>query len=398
MVSPAQLCIYCKGSRNLCGMNRCPLLERIKVQNKIKKVSEKFFGPSPSIFVGRAGYPKVFVGPLGVLEPEAGEDPSSWFGKSYDEIIEKRSMVLRSKYRISIRSKSKFVEDNQLLALAKKSTDVEMEFKGKPVYRMSFSDIVQPVGPSVSLKKMKIAENVKVPPSVEKVVSDELKADESVSILYRRDIDVYKLATILSSGALGLEENKKMVPTRWSITAVDDMVAKNLLKKMREFPELNEYRVYMSEFLHNKFVILLMPGCWEFENFEAWAPGSFWSFNLKKTEIIEEHEPFQGRWTYAKQGGGYYASRFGVVEGLYRMKRQARVVVFREVYEGYVIPVGVWEVRENVRNAMRSGHENFSTLKEALDYIRPKLRISMDEYVKRSRILGQKRLGDFIHR
>jgi len=202
MVSPAQLCIYCKGSRNLCGLGRCPLLERIKVEKRINKISEKFFGPSPSIFVGRVGYPKVFVGPLGRLDgSRLGEEPSSWFGKSYEEIIEKRSMVLRSKYRVSVFSRSsKFVEDTQLLAMAKTPPDVEMELKGKPVYRMSFSDIVQPMGPSVAVKNVKIVENVKVLPVVERVANDELRAEDSIFRLYKKHIDVYKLSAILSSG------------------------------------------------------------------------------------------------------------------------------------------------------------------------------------------------------
>lgn len=397
MVSPAQLCIYCKGSRNLCGLGKCPLYDKIKMKQSMKKLDgNKFFGPSHSIFVGHAFYPNVYVGPLGNFgSSELGNEPSSWFGQDYDKIIEKRSTVLRTKYKQSVYSKSRFIEENQLLAMAKKPANVEMNFNGKPVYKMSFSDIVQPMGPSVSVKNIKIVENIKIARSIDKIVNDELKANDATFILYNKKVDVYKLTNILSSGALGLEKNRKMVPTRWSITSIDDLIGKNLMKRIRTFPSINEYRVYTSEFLHNRFVILLMPGNWEFENFEAWAPGSFWSFNLKKTEIIEEHEPFKGRWRYASQGGGYYASRLGVVEGLHRMKRQARVVVFREIYEGYVIPVGVWEVRENARHAM-SGHcQKFSTLKEALDYIRPKLRISLEEYKKRSKILKQKRLGDF---
>ena len=140
-----------------------------------------------------------------------------------------------------------------------------------------------------------------------------------------------------------------------------------------------------------------MPGSWEFENFEAWAPGSFWSQNIKKTEITEEYEPFGGRTKYAdKQVGGYYATRFGIVESLQKMKRQARVVVFREIYEGYMVPVGVWQVRENIRNAMKSSYKKFPTKKEALNYIKAKLRTSLDEYLKKSRILKQKRLADFF--
>lgn len=398
MVSTARLCIYCKGGRNLCGLGKCPLLDKVRMEQKIGEIPEKgFFGPSPSIFVGRIGYPNIMIGPMGDMGSSLEENPSTWFGKSYDEIIEKRSFVLRSKYKQNIFSRSRFVEENQLLAMSEKPTDVEMDFKGRPVYRMSFSDIVQPIGPSVSVKGVRIVENVKVPRIVEKVVMDEMKANDSAFTLYSKDVDVYKLSAILSSGALGLERSRKMVPTRWSITAMDDMIAKRLMEDVRNFPQLKEYQVYESEFLNNRFVVLLIPGSWEFENFEAWKPGSFWSFSLKKTEIVEEYEPFHGRSAYAdKQAGGYYAARLGVVEALHAMRRQARVVSFREVYEGYVIPVGVWQVRENVRNAIKSGCRKFATLKEALDHTRNRLKIPLDEYMKKSAVLRQKRLGDFI--
>jgi hypothetical protein len=368
------------------------------MEQKMKEIPEDgFFGPSPSIFVGRFGYPNIFVGPMGDMGSTLNENPGSWFGRSYEEIIEKRSFVLRSKYRQSVHSRSRFSEENKLLAMAKRPTDVEMDFKGKPVYRMSFSDMVRPMGPSVSIKKMRIAENVRVPVKIEKIVSDEIKANDAARILYKKNVDIYKLTTILSSGALGLEKNRKMVPTRWSITAMDDIIAKNLMKSVRTFPSVNEFQVYFSEFLNNRFLVLLMPGNWEFENFEAWKPGSFWSFNLKKTEIVEEYEPFRGRTKYAdRQTGGYYAARLGVVERLHAIKRQARIVSFREVYEGYVVPVGVWQVRENVRNAMKSGCRKFATLKEALDYIRPRLKIPLEEYRKKSQILRQRRLEDFF--
>ena len=116
----------------------------------------------------------------------------------------------------------------------------------------------------------------------------------------------------------------------------------------------------------------------------------------KRQEIIEEYEPFKGRASYAeKQGGGYYASRMSVVQALDRMRRQARVVVFREVYEGYVIPVGVWLVRETAKQAFMGKPAVFGTKREALNYIDSRLRLPISEYLRRSRILRQKRLSDF---
>lgn len=398
MVSPANLCIICKGSRALCGRERCPLLARFRVEPKIeKRVSKDFFGPSMNVFVGRIGYPRVSIGPLTAIELKARLDsPGSWFGMDYGDIIELQSLLLRSKLRQDVHSRSRFVEETQELALASKPTDVEMRFRKKPVYRMSFSDMYQPMGPSAALEKMRITENPKISRRVEKIVRDEIKANEAGFLLYKTGQDVYRISSILSSGIMGLERNKKLVPTRWSITATDDIVFKSIVSGVKDFPSVNDYLVYSSNYLDNHFEILLMPGNWEYENFEAWAPGSMWSFNLKKTEIIEEYESFRGRTAYAdKEGGGYYAARLAVIEALWGMRRQARVVVFREIYEGYTVPLGVWQVRENARNAFKGRPEVFKTLGEALKHINSKLRLSINDYIDVSKILKQRRLSDF---
>ena len=138
-----------------------------------------------------------------------------------------------------------------------------------------------------------------------------------------------------------------------------------------------------------------MPGMWEFENFESWAPSTPWA--EAAPDIIEEHEPFEGRRGYAElQGGGYYASRLGVIEGLHLMRKQARCVVFREVAEGYIVPMGVWQVRENVRKAMRSTPLKCGSLQEALEVLSTRLRHPISEYVKRSQVLAQKRMSAWL--
>ncbi len=399
MVATANLCVSCKGGRALCGHSPCPLLARIKIAPKIEqKISENFFGPSPSIFVGHFGYPQVNIGPLAAIESRENlDDPASWYGMGYSEIIELRSLLLRSKVRQHVKSKNKFIEENRELALAVRPTDVELTFRKKPVYRINFSDVVQPMGPTALLERMKITENPKIPRRIEYIVNDELKASDASYQLYTADQDVYKIMTILSSGALGIEVNQKLVPTRWSITAVDDIITKRLLEDIRQFPSVNDYILYSGQYLDNHFEILLMPGNFEYENFEAWAPGSTWAQDALQTYLVEEYEPFQGRTKYAdKEGGGYYAARLGVIEKLHELKRQARVVVFREVYEGYTIPLGVWVVRENVRNAMKNAPMKFASQSEALNYIGSKLRLPVSKYIKQSKILRQQRLVDFI--
>lgn len=189
--------------------------------------------------------------------------------------------------------------------------------------------------------------------------------------------------------------DKKLVPTRWSITAMDDIIGKNLMKEIRQNKSINNFLVFSSDYMDNHFTILFMPGSWQFENFEAWAPGSNWCFS-SSVEISEEYEPYKGRSDYARsQVGGYYASRLAITEALKSMRRQASVVVFREIGSDYSIPLGVWQVRENVRNAFRTAPKSFSSKEDALHYVSSKLRIPLREYLKRSRILQQKRLSDF---
>lgn len=402
------LCLICKGGRMLCGLPTCPLLQKVSIHDPLKekflKLSKDMFGPAPSIFVGWHNYPNVLVGPMTSLESEDTkaeklDNPGTWYGSNYPDIIEMRSMLVRSKNPQNIFSRSRFVSDTQELALSVRPTDVETSFKKKPTYRISFSSMSQPMGPSGDIEKIRIAGNTKIPRKVDGIISDDLKARESAFELYNNNFDVYYLTSVLSSGVLGMKQGRKLVPTRWSITAVDDLIGKELLKKIREYPEIRDITVYSNEYLHNHFEILLIPGKWEFEQFEAWAPKTFWMQEQEAGSmpaIVEEHEPFQGRTGYAmKEGGGYYAGRIGVIEALEGMRKQARAVVFREISEGYIMPVGVWEVRENVRHAFKNPPMKFATLKEALRHINSKLGLPIKEYLKRSEILKQRRLNEW---
>jgi len=397
MVSSARMCIICKGSRALCGNRSCPLLPRFDIAPKALEFRNGFFGPGYSVFVGRMGYPNVMTGPLVAIEDKPDIDsPASWFGMEYSKVIELRSSLLRSKHSENVFSRSRFVRDSQEITLSSRPTDVEMLFKGRPFFRASFSDVHQPMGPSVSVQKLELAANPHVPLHIEKLVSDELKAREAGMRMYTKGDDVYRISNILSSGALGLERAKKLVPTRWSIVATDSMVFDSLIEDVRTYPSINEFLVFESQYLDNHFVVLMMPGAWEFENFEAWSPGSTWAQSLKQTEVIEEYEPFAGRTAYAEQqGGGYYASRIACVEKLAEMKRQARVVVFREISEGYIIPLGVWVVRETARHAYKNQPMKFATKEEALRHIAARIRVPLKEYLSRSKVIGRRTLFDF---
>ena len=65
--SRSSRCAFCKGSKLLCGKDRCPVLARFfstsKVRGRIDRLDMDGASP-PSVFVGRFGYPKVSIGPM----------------------------------------------------------------------------------------------------------------------------------------------------------------------------------------------------------------------------------------------------------------------------------------------------------------------------------------------
>jgi len=89
-----------------------------------------------------------------------------------------------------------------------------------------------------------------------------------------------------------------------------------------------------------------------------------------------------------------------VCELLEKERRQATVIVMREAHPGYIMPVGVWQVRENVRNAVRQQPLKFDTLNEALARITSQFRIPLKRWIKNSELLQnalfQRRLTEYF--
>lgn len=360
----------------------------------------------PSVFIGRIGYPNVYAGPL---VPPISEDtsiydlPEQWFRKSIDEIVGFRSMLVRGKHRVNVTNvlkAGKIMDATRDLALADASIDMELNLTKKPRGSIFMDDDVQPFGPSAPIRDMRVG-NARYEQNIEKAYYDtDLKSTNAVLELYDRGVIVTKIQKAFSVGAFGIEKNRMLVPTRWSITAVDDIISKSLREQVKTFPEINEYRVYESVYLDNVFEILMIPAQYSYESMEAWYPGTVWNPAGKNVAIFSDWEGNSGRTTYAAIGGCYYSARLATCEQLLKERRQATVIVLREARPGYIMPIGVWQVRENVRNAMRQKPLLFNTLAESLQHISTRFEIPLGRWIRQSellkRALYQKRLSDFF--
>jgi hypothetical protein len=382
----------------LCGKAYCPILSKadLLVKHLPKLSKEEIDGSSPpGAFVGRVGYPKVYVGPL--IPPEKGDTrvldtPELWMGKSIQAIIDYRFRLIRGKSLIEVhdaQDPGRYLLDLHDLALSSTSVEVNAKFKKKPRMSVTLSEETQPFGPSALIQNLEIVPSAGEQKLEAVYYDSDLLASNGMVELYRDGIEISRIQKTLSLGMLGIQDHRKIVPTRWSITAVDDTLSKHLLQKIRNYQTLDKIQVYKFEYLDNWYAAILSPRNWAFEWIEAWFPGTAWNETGSVPALMGDHEPFEGRTTYASVGGCYYSTRLAVAEALERMRKQASALVLREIRPGYVLPVGVWNVRESVRATLRTQPTTFDDFQHALAYACKEFKIKPDVWIRNSHLIRE---------
>jgi len=333
---------------------------------------------SPSIFVGRANYPEVSTG---ILSPVGNEDDAArfaasgaWYeeGVDLDDVFRRRTSLLNSRRSSPVDVSDTwdgFVGVGREVAIADRPVDVEIGLDGDLSVDFGADGVSTPTGPSAAARSATLGENPHVPRAVEKTLEDDdWRAEGAINYLYRRGFDVYEVNGILSAGALGQRENRRLVPTRWSITAVDDTVGQFLRGSLRDAAGVDEVEIHRNEFLGNAYWVILAPGQWEFELVELKAPGSVWNPDPEAGMwLAADREGYDGRTGYVEEtAGAYHAARLAVLEHLDGRDRTAKCLVLRHVSDDYWGPAGVWQVREGVRHAFDGEHATAETLAEAV--------------------------------
>jgi DNA repair protein NreA len=387
-------CVSCgKVNPGWCNKAACPLFPKMHIPSK-----QSFSGSTPNLFVGKYNYPNVNVGVLATEQYTKNDDPKTWTAEQtpISQIMQYRSALVNSTIKGNIREfPAKYTDMRELIAQATKPVAVDVDLAKPPTFTIQYPTGTTPHGPSVELKHAELTENVHVPTDVDKIVHDELLATQQVNMLSSKH-DVYYIQKLFAAGLLGID--KKLVPTRWTITAVDDTLGKKHLEKIREFPVVNEPLAYTGGHYGNYYCILLLPAKWQYELFELYV-----GKQDMETKVWTDYESFKGRTSYADSTvGGYYAARVAITELLTNEKRQASVLAFRFVTDEYTNPLGVWVVREAVNIAMQSKPLRFSSNELALQYLKvfAKKRFNYDvdkdlRVSKLMRELQQKSLSHF---
>lgn len=394
----AEMCLQCRGAKLLCGKPRCPILLEAEslIKHRANTNTDTIQGSSPGgIFIGRFGYPKVYIGPL--VPPYHGntevlDTPELWLNRRIDDIIDYRFSLIRGNFRANILDAEKggrLIEHMQELSIADKPVDSELQLTRKPRQILALSEDTQPFGPSAPMKTFN-SSNISVDRRIEQAYYDkDLKASNAVFDLYNKGVLVSRIQRAFSTGTLGIRRARKLVPTRWSITAVDSTISIALTNQIKHLQTIDEYRVYTHENLDNLYTAILMPEPWKFEWIEAWFPQTHWNTYGSTAALMGDFEDYWGRTTYANVGGCYYATRLAATEKLKQEQRQASCLLLREIHPGYLLPVGVWNVRENIRAALTKPPAKFDTLQAALNHAMKHLTIPLKQWIGASTTLKQ---------
>lgn len=403
-----RICIQCKSYRRLCGLRRCLLASSSIYRSKVVSLVERGYvegSTPPSVLVGEAGYPRVrvYLGiPPGIKGEKASfyDNPIYWFGKlSLEDIIDIRSnLVLAAMHRLNIYTVPRIADEEFLLTgVSLKPVDTEIVVDKFIRKSILLDAIVPPLGPSVLAKNIKVTSNPYLPRKLEKIINDDLRAFEAIIELYRDGVDFYIITRALSLGLLGLKSNRKAVPTRWSITAVDQSIGSYLLSTLKLKSSISDILVFYNENLYNKYLVILAPGTYKAIWLEVWHPSSAFNLSSKTEYLMVEEFPVN---KYTAMDGGYMAARTSVSEYLYKLGKQAKVVIIREILPQYIYSVGSWQIRLSIKYALEKGPIlRNPTIYELKEIVKMKMNIpeeAIDKVLEFVYGIKQKSLDKFI--
>jgi hypothetical protein len=358
----------------------------------------------PSIFVGRYGYPKVRIGPM--IPPLHGDTTildrtELWTGKSLEEIANYRLSLVLGTMNVNIHDiSSRYLENMQELAMSERPAETEATFEKRPVVDVHMQKELRldheatPFGPAAPLRGFKVS-SLSVDQRIETVYYDtDLRAAEAMMELYRRSVEMSIIQRVLSMGMLGVKKKRKLVPTRWSISATDDIISSMLVKEIGMNPTIDLFEVTRYSHLANYYSIILIPDDrWIFEMIESWftSGGQVATGADNEDERVLNHNP-----TIA---GAYFAARLAVAEHLARRHKKAGAIVLREIHPNYVMPLGVWQIREGVREALKKPPQKFERFDHAMSFACSYMSLSKNEVVQKGRLWksfkGQTKISDF---
>ena len=352
--------------------------EIVKHKNEIKRIVDYVkkgdisgFTP-PSALVGEYNYPNVSVGVIFTEDNKAQiyDAPKLWAANNFKvaDIFSLRTKLVNATKNFNVNNINlEELERIRLAVISSNELNIDLKVSNVNLPKIDKDDFYQH-GVKTKLERFKINDNFKIDRKIENVYYDrDLKAQDGIKMLYNSKIDENKISKVLSVGAMGVK--RKLVPTKWSITAVDDSIGKEEIDRVKTFKKGEGYLIKTGQLFGNHFTFIFLKGPWSFELLETW--------NRDAENVFMgsgDYEFYNGRKEYVKNtAGAYYAVRLAVLEKLLELKEQYSVLVVREILPEYFVPLGVWIVREGARRALEGETLSAQDLQTALSIAKSKI-------------------------
>lgn len=314
----------------------------------------------PSIFVGSSNYPIVKMGPVittTIKDIELKGNIEKWSKINYNTLLHLRSSMIRCYgYNKIYETETKFASDLQEILLYESYSALNLnidQYERSILINDNFNKNENPdmqfgyTLPIERLYKLSPVRN-RTNNRIEKVFYDtDLDSKSAIIDLYFNNVLIDKIQSIFSMGMTGKKNNRRIIPTKWSITATDKIISDHLINRIKVNRSVDKISMYKYEHYNNYYCIIITPSeTWSMEYFEIWINGE-----KKYDKIISDFENEREKKTIPNTAGAFFAVRLSVAEFLHKIKKIGSVVIFRLIYPLYNIPLGVWQVRQGVRYA-----------------------------------------------
>ncbi|MEK6919235.1 MAG: hypothetical protein AABW73_04325 [Nanoarchaeota archaeon] len=377
--------------------------KKLSIKARTLDLTKKDFTGSspPAVFIGsKLEYPAVNVGVLSAqfinTNPWVYNTPNFWTKKelSINKIIDLRKNLINSRIKTQVsaarqKEQTKIIRQIQEIGMAVSRADIEIKLEKKPSGKMIYDKENMPLGIGAKMNQIKILSNTKILPEVERVNSEkEMRSTEAIKYLYKKGLGEQSLTQLLSIGITGMKNKRKFVPTKNSITAIDDTIGKQILEEIKNKETIDKPEYYFGGHLGNYYIIIMIPEVFSYELFEM---------SIKEGKITgcsTDNENYNGRKEYAKNtAGGYYASRLAILEKLKLLKKQAGILALRIITEEYHTPLGVWVCRNSTRIALEKEGKEYETKEELIESIKKlakeEFRVEIEPIINKSIILKE---------
>jgi hypothetical protein len=352
--------------RKILNQTKVDFYNEIRTYQNTLKPQKEIEGVGSSSIVGEKNYPFLKIHNVST------QDKNNSFFKSgevvkkeYKDIFKiKAKNILGSTQDTNIRNINDRLK-NEISNIYKSKKEIEFtsefekELKFNKVVLNKVSGIVGSKNPLLTLSAN---ENSKTSKQIEKYTQTDIKAKEAIITLYERGVNEHQIINLLALGEFGININKKLVPTKWSITAYDQTIEKHLHKKIINYPSIENFEIYYYKNKSDTHIMILLPDTYMGEHFEDWHNDSD---SVSEPQVGVDYVGFDNRLRTSEpnNAGGYYATKIAINEYLNSRKKQASFIAIR-IIRNYDVPLGVVFVRECVRECLKNQVLKTSTLKD----------------------------------